>query len=194
MDKNVPKVYDEEKKVGVLSGKAPTEWQGPRRKAPRYYAGLTYGRFRGRGSYGKSARRSTSLVKHKRPMVYPDTEHNKNGSLAGIRNKAARRLIRGAFKRQTSSVERGIKFARALKAQAVELVRQEPKHKGKSPSALSHIARKLLEAELSIHEPVWVPSKKEIRAMRTQKRKDKRAGKLDAIGQLVDKMNSGVNP
>lgn len=139
---------------------------GPLRKAPTYYIGERWGKYR---------------------TVRPDTERRENGTVPSIRNKAARRLIRAAFGRHHSKVERGLKFARALKAQAVEVVRDE--HKGKSRYAQSKIARKLLAAELAIHQPARVPDQKQLRAMRTQARKDKRAGKVDAIGALVDKMS-----
>lgn len=142
---------------------------GPRRRAPRYYIGETYG-----------AKRAQ----------HHDVERNKNGSLPGIRNKAARRVIRTAFKRRNSSIERALQLPRAMKAQAREVISDE--HYDKSPTAQSKKARRLFEAELAIHKPVCVPTGPELRAMRTEARKAKRAGKLtganDAIDQLVDRM------
>jgi hypothetical protein len=135
----------------------PAEVYGPRRRAPHYYAGESRGRH---------------------VMNYPDVERYPNGALAGRRDKLARRVIRAAFGRHFSSVEKGIKFARALKAQAYEV----------APNG--HAARRLLAAELAIHQTVYAPSQKELRALRTERRKLKRQGKLDAIGQLVEKMAS----
>jgi hypothetical protein len=151
--------------TGPLSGKEPTDPQGPRRRAPMYYVGETYGR---------------------RPINYPDVERYNNGAIAGIRDKAARRLIRGALKRTHSKVEKGVKFARSLKAQAVEVITDE--HAERSPMARSRMARRLLAEELAIHQEVYVPSKKEIRKMRTQARAQKRRGGQDAIGKLVERM------
>lgn len=161
------------KLVGELSGLPPSEVpSGPRRKAPRYYAGETYG---------------------DRRIQHADVERNRNGSLPGIRNKAARRIIRGAFKRKLSHVEQALQLPRAMQAQAREIVSEysavEDRNgtrawKGKSTRA----ARRLFAQELAIHVPVYVPDQKTLRAMRTAKRKLKRAGKTDAIGQLVDRM------
>lgn len=100
--------------VGELSGRPPTDTQGPLRKAPRYYAGKTYKR---------------------RQLARPATERNANGSLAGLRDKGARRVIRAAFGRTISSVERGLRLAREMKAQARDIVRDE--HKG-SRKAQAH--------------------------------------------------------
>lgn len=130
---------------------------GPRRRAPAFYAGETYGR---------------------RDMHYPDVERYPSGALPSTRNKFARRLIRAAFKRHHSKVERGLKLPRAMLAQAREIARTEKKSK--------QWARRLFERELAIHEPVFVP--KDLRAVRTEKRRLKRQGKKDAITQLVDKM------
>jgi hypothetical protein len=132
---------------------------GPKRRAPTYYAGETYAR---------------------RILNYPDVERFPNGGIAGIRDKAARRLIRSALKRKFSKVEKGLGLPRAMKAQAREVARAD----GKS----TRWARRLYEQELAIHQAVYVPSQKETRAIRTQKRKLKREGKLDAIGALVDRM------
>lgn len=166
--------YDAKNNVGIASGKPPTAPQGPRRRAPRYYAGETYGRrarFRvGTGGMQKGPGRS---IQHR------DVERYKNGTVVGIRNKAARRLIRYALKRKFSSVERGLKLPRGMMSQATDIVREasaietrdgKTAWKGKSPRA----AQRLLAAELAIHQPVYAPSQKELRAMRTVKRKEKR--------------------
>ncbi len=137
---------------GPLSGKPPTEIQGPRRRAPMYYAGETLGQ---------------------RKINYPDVERHANGAMPGIRDKAARRLIRGALKRRFSKVEKALELPRAMQAQAREIANDE----GKS----TRWARRLFEQELEIHQPVYVP------ATRTALRANKRAAK-DAIAQLVDKM------
>ena len=132
---------------------------GPKRHAPEFYAGETYGR---------------------RKMLYPDVDRHPNGALPSKRNKLARRLTRSAFKRSFSRVERGLKLPRALLAQA----RVIAKDTGKS----SRWARRLFARELAIHKPVYVPSQKELRAMRTERRKLKRQGKQDAISALIDRM------
>jgi hypothetical protein len=160
--------FDEKRKVGILSGKPPSEEPiGPRRRAPMYYAGQTYGRRRIGRTGGKTQGRE---------ILYPDVERYANGAVPGKRDKLARRVIRGALKRSFSSVERALKLPRAMKEQA----RLIAKEQGKS----SQWALRLFDRELAIHETVYAPSKKELRAMRTAKRK----GKKDAISQLVDKM------
>lgn len=133
--------------------------QGPRRRAPKYYVGETYGR---------------------RPVVHPDVERNANGSVPGIRDKQARRLIRGALKRRFSRVERALVLPREMKKQAREIAREEKKS--------TRWARRLFTQELAIHQAVYAPSKAEIRAIRTMKRRTQRVGKKDAIAQLVDRM------
>lgn len=155
------------------------EPHGPRRRAPQYYAGETLGRRR--IQYPDVARY---------PMSYPPALR---GKVASKRDKQARRLIRGALKRTFSKIEREMKLPRAMQAQARELIRDAPSRRtdssgvtawiGKSPRA----ARRLYASELAIHEPVYVPEN--LRAFRTEKRKLKRQGKLDAIGQLVDRMS-----
>lgn len=132
---------------------------GPRRRAPMYYAGETYGR---------------------RPIQYPDVERDARGRVSGIRDKAARRIIRAALKRKFSKVERGLALSRAMLAQAREIARGEKKG--------SRWARKLFAKELAIHQSVYAPDHKQLRAIRTEKRKLKREGKKDAIAQLVDRM------
>ena len=134
---------------------------GPLRRAPAFYAGETYGRY---------------------IVQYQDVERYPNGALPSKRNKLARRIIRGALKNSFSRTTKPLRLAQGMRAQAYDATREE---KG---SKRGRAARRLLAAELAIHQPVYVPSQKELRAMRTQKRKDKRAGKQDAIGQLVDAM------
>ena len=167
---------------------------GPARRAPHYYTGETYGTKRNTGVIDRTGRHVMRGVR--REIQYPDVERYPNGALPGIRDKAARRIIRGALKRKLSRVERSLGLPRAMLAQAREIARETPSwgvvlidgapaQRTKSPAW----ARKLYHTELAIHQPVYVPSQKELRAMRTQKRKDKRAGKVDAIGALVDKMS-----
>lgn len=138
---------------------------GPRRRASRYWAGETYG-----GHI----------------IQYPDVERRPNGTVPSIRDKAARRLLRGAYKRKFSRVESALGLPRAMQAQAREIISDE--YAEKSPSARSRRARRLFAQELAIHQPGWVPSQKQTRAIRTEKRRRKRAGKVDAIGALVDRM------
>ncbi len=146
---------------------------GPRRRAPAFYAGETYGRH---------------------IIQFPDVARHANGAVASKRDKQARRLIRGALKRRFSRVESAMKLPRAMQAQAREIIRDAPATRiddttgrtlriGKSPRA----AHRLFASELAIHEPVYVPA--DLRALRTAKRKLKRQGRLDAIGQLVDRMS-----
>lgn len=152
--------FDDKRGVGIASGKPPTAPQGPRRHAPRYYAGETYGKRRiGRGPKTRG-----------RSIQHRDVERYENGSVVGIRDKAARRLIRGALKRKFSSVERGLRLPRAMHAQASEMTTKQEQWKGKG----SRAAKRLLAAELALHMPVYVPSQKELRAMRTAKRKELR--------------------
>jgi hypothetical protein len=155
-----PEVYDAVRGVGILSGQTPNDVKlGPLRRAPAYYAGEKY----------KGQR-----------IQNPDVERHGSGAVTGVRDKAARRLIRKALKRRFAKTERAPQLARDMQAQAVDAAKAE----GKS----NRWARRLYEKELAIHQTVYAPSKKELRKMRTQKRKDARAGKVDAIGQLVDAM------
>lgn len=178
--------YDEKNKVGILSGKPPTERQGPLRRAPTWYAGETFGERRiGAGRRHRTRQgqyvSGQSYKTAGRPVQYPDVVRNKNGSLPSKRNKVARRIIRGALKRKFSSVERELKLPRAMQMQAREIARENKKS--------TRWAQRLYEQELSIHTPVFVPSKPALRAMRTARRKAARAGVVkDAISQLVDKM------
>lgn len=172
--------FDAKKGVGILSGQPPSSRAlGPYRKAPLYYAGETYGR---------------------RHIQYPDVVRYPNGALPSTRNKAARRVIRAALKRKFSKVETALVLPRAMKMQARELASERTEkiadyHNGNrstyfaSTSGDTRFARRLYAQELAIHEPVYAPSSKELRAMRTAKRKLKRQGKpYDAISSLVDKM------
>lgn len=155
---------DKNDNVGPLSGLPPTELtQGPQRRAPHFYVGTHVGRI---------------------PLVYPDTEVFENGAVPGVRNKAARRVIRAAQKRKHSQVEKGLKLVRDMKLQAVEVVTDTKKDK--SPEARRHLANALLREELSLHRPVYVPSQKELRRMRTEKRKAMRAGGKLPIDMALD--------
>lgn len=158
MDNEKIETFDEKRGVGIASGKPPSDVKfGPRRKAPMYYAGETYGRH---------------------VINYPDVERNVNGSLPSKRNKFARRIIRGALKRRFSSVERGLKLPRAMQAQAREIAKEN--HKS------TRWAKRLYQQELAIHRTVPnTPTRSQARAL-------KRAGKTDAISQLVDRMTTGV--
>jgi hypothetical protein len=159
-DEKYPETYDAVRGVGILSGMPPNEvCLGPLRRAPAFYAGKTY--------------KGQKIQNH-------DAERYRSGAIVGTRNKAARRLIRKALKRRYAKTERAPQLARDMQAQAAEVAKAE----GKS----NRWARRLYEKELAIHQPVYAPTKKELRKMRTQKRKDARAGKVDAIGQLVDAM------
>lgn len=146
---------------------------GPLRRAPRYYIGETVARMR---------------------VTYPDTERHPNGALPGIRDKAARRVIRKAFLRRESKVEKGLRTARAMQAQAREVVGDE--HYDRSRYARAKLAEKLYQKELAIHVPVFVPTKKQIRVMRTEARKAKRAGAKhaspidNAIDAVLDKFGT----
>lgn len=170
MQKTVDTSGVQQPQVGPLSGRPPTEPQGPRRRAPVYYAGETIGRNR---------------------INYPDVERYANGAIAGIRDKQARRLIRSKLIRRGKDLESGLQLARAMKAQAIEVVRDE--HKKKSRAAKQRMAKRLFAQELAIHQPVYVPTKKQIRAARTENRKRARKGLPpltsinDAISQLVDR-------
>lgn len=129
---------------------------GPLRRAPAYYIGEHVGKY---------------------VVVRPDVERHQNGALPGTRDKHARRLIRAAFLRSKSSIERGLRNVRAMKAQAFEIAKDEKK---------SHQwARRLFAKELAIHQAVFVP---DARKARTEKRKAKRRGEKDAIAKLVERI------
>lgn len=149
---------------------------GPRRRAPHYYVGEHYGNEPIGGTVPGG-------VRHTKPrqIQYPDVERHPNGAIPGVRNKIARRIIRGALKRRFSRVERALKLPRAMMAQAREVARDEKK----SPAW----ARNLYLKELSIHQTVYAPDQKALRAMRTEKRRRERRGEVDAIEALVDRMS-----
>ncbi len=158
-----PETYDELRGVGILSGQPPNEVMlGPMRQPPAYYIGEKY---KGRRIQNR------------------DVERYSNGAIPGKRDKGARRLIRKALKRRHAKTEQAPQLARDMQAQAREVAKEE----GKS----TRWARRLYEKELEIHKPVYVPTKKELREMRTEKRRRQRAGETgdvinDAISQLVD--------
>lgn len=140
----------------------PVLFQGPRRKAPAFYAGETY--------YGLN-------------IQYPDVERWPNGALPAKRDKGARRIIRGALKKKFSSLTKSLRLAQGLRAQAYEAARDDQP----SGAKRGRWARRLLAKELMIHQTVYVPA--DLRALRTEKRKRLRAGLAgDAIGELVDRM------
>lgn len=120
--------------VGPLSGKPATERQGPLRRQPMYYAGQTMGK-RKRTKNGKRGGR---------PLVHADTERKADGTY-GIKNKAARRMIREKQRKHHSKVERGVKFAQAIHAEARTL------------SNNSHDAKRIYDQELAFHQPVPEP-------------------------------------
>ncbi len=95
------------------------------------------------------------------------------------------------MKRRYAKTEQAPQLARDMQAQAREVAKEE----GKS----TRWARRLYEKELTIHQPKYVPTKKEMRKMRAEKRRQQRAEKrrqqragktgdviVDAISQLVD--------
>lgn len=117
---------EKEVEVGPLSGKPPTEWQGPLRRAPEYYAGKTMGK-RVRTRNGKVGGR---------PMLHADTQVKVDGTY-GKKNKAARRLVRGAMKKSHSRAEKRVRDAQLLKQEAY------------SASWNGHEARRMLDKELA---------------------------------------------
>lgn len=129
------------------------------RRAPQYYSG-------------------THVGKH--VTQYQDVARYGNGVIPGVRDKAARRIIRKALKKRFSSIERALDLPRAMQAQAREIARDV----GKS----TKWARRLYDKELKIHQPVFSLTKKQRRAIRSEARKRKRKGEPDAIAQLVEKM------
>lgn len=138
----------------------PAPASGPRRRAPAFYAGETYGRNR---------------------VQYPDVERRPNGALPSKRDKLARRVIRGALKKRFSGVS--FRLAQGLRAQAYEATREDKATKR------GRAARRLLAAELAIHKTVYVPTKPELRAMRTKIRAGQMRDRAkDAISELVERM------
>lgn len=106
----------------------PVPTSGPLRAAPTYYIGETYGRH---------------------ILVRADVARYQNGIVAGIRNKLARRVLRGAVGRSEGGVNAGLRLARALMVQAREVAKEA----GKS----SRFARRLYEKELALHQPARQP-------------------------------------
>lgn len=133
---------------------------GPRRRAPDFYAGETYGLH---------------------VIQYPDVERWPNGALPSKRNKFARRLIRNALKRKFSRVETARKLIQGMTLQAYEIARDE--------KSSGRYARRLLAKELKIHQTVYAPDSKTLRKIRTEKRARLRRGEpADVISALVNKM------
>lgn len=152
---------DAEERRQATKRLAELEVQGPRRKAPVLYAGETYSRH---------------------AVQYPDVARYPNGALPSIKCKPMRRIIRGALKRRFSSLTKTLRLAQGMRAQAYELASEE-KRSGRW-------ARRLLAKELAIHQPVYAPTKPELRAMRTKIRAAKRKGThVDAISALADQMS-----
>lgn len=152
---------------------------GPARKAPAFYAGETYGTVKVKTPSGATGRVP-------RRIQYPDVERHPNGALPATRNKFARRLIRKGLKETFSSVTKSLRLARGLRVQAYDASKDDQPKGAKR----GRWARRLLAKELAIHTPVYVPTQKELRAMRTTKRFRARKGeKGDAISQLVDRMS-----
>lgn len=141
-----------------MSNNDSTPVLGPRRKAPAFYAGETYGR---------------------RIVQYPDVERHPNGALPSRRDKPARRLIRGALKKRFSSLTKSLRLAQGLKAQAYEAARDSDRS--------GRWARRLLARELTIHQTVYVPAdlRAERTAKRKRLRAGLTG---DAISELVDRM------
>lgn len=167
--------YDEVRGVGILSGRPPTEPQGPLRRAPEFYAGKTFGKKRKGKAKGQE-----------RSILHADVERHPNGAVVGTRNKAARRLVRGALKRRYSKASRDLKLPQAMQVQAREIINEQPEHADKTPRAKARLAKRLFEAELAIHTPR--PNEPTRAERREYARQLKKAGKKDAISQLVDMM------
>ena len=165
--------FDKEKGVGIASGKAPTGFQGPFRKAPAFYAGEFYGTKKVISALTKRT------VRVPREINYPDMERHANGAHPGKRDKLMRRVIRGALKRRFSKFERGLKLPRAMLGQAIEVMRDEGR-KG------NRAARRLFAKELAIHRPQ--PSEPTRAQRRAYQKLLKKQGRKDAIAQLVDAM------
>lgn len=176
-------VFDDKNGVGIRSQRPPTAPQGTRRKAPLYYAGETLGD-RLRGPLQKnSTNRVHKAIIGGRSINYPDVQRYDNGAVPGIRDKHARRMIRKAITRVHSRVEVSIHKARELKNEALAQAREEKKS--------TRWGLRVLAQELALHQPLDVPSGKEIRAMRTEARKKQRAyrkeqkriAKIEAMSQ-----------
>lgn len=148
---------------------------GPFRKAPHYYVGETVGRH---------------------TVNYPDVERNPNGTIAGIRDKAARRQIRGLMMRSFSRIDSRIRKGRQLGQKMLDYAEGVIEEKKLSKKGLRRRAKKLLAKALSLHKPV---EQVDSRALRTAFRKRKRevakergihVRELEAsvVKQLADKM------
>ena len=149
---------EEKQKYKKLEAESPT--QGPRRKAPMFYAGESY---------------------NEHDVQYPDVERHPNGALPSVRCKPMRRIIRGALKKRYSSLTKSLRLAQGLRAQAYEAARDD-KRSGRW-------ARRLLAKELEIHQTVYVPADlRALRTERRKKMRKGLAG--DAISQLVDQMST----
>jgi hypothetical protein len=149
-----------------MTKKIDTDKAGPMRRAPQFYAGETYGRHD---------------IQHK------DVERHPNGAVVGIRNKHMRRLIRGALKRRYSKYDRSLKLARAMQAQAREIIADQ--HPKKSRHAKARLAKRLYEMELAIHTPrPNAPTRAERRAQASLLKKNpiSEIVDMDAISQVVD--------
>lgn len=169
----------DKKPIESLPPNVPAAISGPRRRAPMYYVGETYGRKKARTIEGATTFADGRRVTSPRSMQYPDVERNPNGSVPGIRNKFMRRLIRKAFKVHHSKIEKALKLPRAMLEQA-RLIAKENGHGSKW-------ARRLFARELAIHQEA---EQQPIRAQRRDhQRRLRRAGKKDAIAQLVERMS-----
>lgn len=145
-----------------MTNESKSEMQGPRRKAPEWYAGETF------------------CGRH---VQYPDVERYPNGALPSKRNKLMRRVLRGALKRKFSRIESARQLGQGMLLQAYELARDE------EPRKSGRWARRLFAKELKIHTPVYAPDGKTLRKIRSERRARLRRGEHpDVIAALVDKM------
>jgi hypothetical protein len=109
-------------------------------------------------------------------IQHKDVERHPNGAVVGIRNKHMRRLIR-----------RSLKLARAMQAQAREIIADQ--HPKKSRHAKARLAKRLYEMELAIHTPrPNAPTRAERRAQASLLKKNpiSEIVDMDAISQVVD--------
>lgn len=143
---------------------AEAEAPAPRRRAPEFYAGETFGRQKAKTPSGRT-------VRVPRSVQYPDVERHANGAVPSKRNKLMRRMIRKALKKRFSKVEQARKLPQAMLEQARVIAEENGRG--------SRFARRLYEKELAIHQPVFVPE-------RAEDRRDNRDEQKDAIAQLVE--------
>lgn len=123
---------------------------GPRKKAPAFYVGETVGRY---------------------PTMPVDVERHPNGACPSPRNKIMRRIIRKALLDSHRGISKGLKLVRDMRMQAREVARKA----GRS----NRWAERLLQKELAIHQPAYVPETKAER---------RRARNVDdAIANVVSK-------